>query len=63
MTNLKINNLKNNVFCKERCCLCHKYFNADKDFIYECLFGYICFYCIENIKRNQNKERIHKGRR
>lgn len=51
--NLKIYKLKNNVFCKEKCCLCNKYFDADSPILYGCLFGYICIYCIERIKRNE----------
>jgi hypothetical protein len=59
--NLKIYRLKNNVFCKEQCCICGKWFDADSYTIYECLFGYVCFYCIGRIK-NQNEELKKKGK-
>ena len=53
---LKIKKFKNNCFCEEKCCLCRNWFDAG-DYIYECLFGYVCYGCINKIKKKENGQK------
>ena len=51
---LQIVEKENNCFCKERCCLCHNWFDA-ADNINECENGYVCYDCYAKYK---NKRRL-----
>lgn len=52
---IEVLEVPNNVFCKEECILCRRFFDADLTLFYLASFGYICPECFGSLTFIENE--------